>query len=301
MQSAEALGTTVELRLRGVAGKELEQTFAQLWKRVGSFEQTLSRFIPLSELSRFNARAGEKVPVGNLFREVLLASQRASVLSSGLFNPFILPALIRAGYRTSLTHNKVDEVQDVSLRNIATPEMLEVGEGWACIPKDTAIDVGGIGKGFLADKLSVALEEMYPNHLLSLGGDMKVEGSEDGKGASWEIEIESHENVAEAVARVTPPCKKYGVATSGVLRKKQKGVQAHQIDPRTQKPIAASLQRVSILAPDCVTADTMASSVLLGGRSLAESLLTSKSIYGALLQYEGEDLVILGTGFSLLQ
>src|SRR5699024_3610795 len=54
--------------------------------------------------------------------------------------------------------------------------------------KGMEIDLGGIAKGYAADKVIQAFEEMsIENALVSLGGDIKVSGENPQKNRSWNI------------------------------------------------------------------------------------------------------------------
>src|SRR5438477_11466289 len=88
-----ALGGEVELFAIEPA-EPLEATAE--WIR--GLHRQLTRFEPDSELSRFNARAGEWVDLSSELEDLLRASLRAFEQSDGLVNIAILPALIAAGY-----------------------------------------------------------------------------------------------------------------------------------------------------------------------------------------------------------
>src|SRR5579883_1666675 len=119
-QSRVALGSMAELALVSDADEAvLDEYFRQLWLALLKFERRCSRFLPASELSQFNRSAGLKQPVSVQFRTVMLAAQEMAAATEGLYNPFILPALQRAGYVHSMvsdhTHDPVDDFSDRSV------------------------------------------------------------------------------------------------------------------------------------------------------------------------------------------
>ena len=144
---------------------------------VYAFEHRLTRFDPASELSRFNATAGARVPVSALLRELLSACLDAYALSAGLVNAACLPALIAAGYDRSITEihrHPAARVRHAAGRPVPPlPAILEIGNGWAALAPGCAVDLGGVGKGWLADTLC----ERFDNAAINLGGDIRVRGA----------------------------------------------------------------------------------------------------------------------------
>lgn len=302
MQSMEALGTNVELRVVAVSTREAEETLEKLWEQVVQFENTFSRFLFDSELSLFNARAGEKVYVSEMFTAILERTQYFSVLTEGLFNPFILPRLQQFGYQHSMT-DLDNEAPDYTTCHIEPYTALEVGENWARIPKNSAIDLGGIGKGFLADFLGSCVRKPIESYCLSLGGDMAVKGKNES-GNFWSIDIQSSRDREKVVARFEAETdEKVGVATSGMVRGKSGKQQTHQIHPDENDTVRREeYDLCSVVAHDATTADVLASMVLLGGVPFAQRMLENGSIQGAILQKnKNKDTpLLIGQGFSLI-
>ena len=295
LQSADALGTNIELRLVTHNQAPAEKWFILLWKEIGDFENRFSRFRHDSELSLFNKQAGEKVKISETFKKLLETAKHYSVLSEGLFNPFILPDLQRAGYKNSLdkTHSPAP---DYSKRSVADYTSLEIGSDWAMIPSNTALDMGGIGKGYLADQLGALLENNVEDYCLSLGGDVCVKGSdEDGP---WKIDIQSAENREKNIAKFTGDKDLFGIATSGVTREISEQTQVHIINPKTGQPIDLSNNICTVVANNVTMADVMASCILIGGKDLAKRLVGNGLIKAVLLQgKEFSPPFILGEGF----
>lgn len=299
MQSAEALGSTVELRLVTHDLPKTEQLFAVLWQTIKDFENRFSRFIPESELSIFNEQAGEKVPISDQFKELLEASKEFSSLTEGIFNPFILPDLQRAGYVHSMNETN-SASHDYSERKIAKYTDLEIGHNWARIPKNTAIDLGGIGKGYLADYVASILDNDLEDYCLSFGGDMCARGTDTN--GPWSIDIQSGKNRQENIAHFINHGGRFGIATSGTTREKQRRTQVHLIDPKTGASIPHSESLCTAVADTATAADVLASCILIAGKDFAKRLIKQHSIRAVLLQdKETASPFILGEGFTLKQ
>lgn len=312
MQSMQALGTVVELRLVTTSMAIAEEWFTLLWKETVSFENSFSRFIPESELSQFNLHAGEKTLVSKMCRDIFEKAKQFGEITEGIFNPFVLPSLQRAGYVHSMTSvGEEGEVAapDFSDRDVVAYTELEIGNDWARIPVRSAIDLGGIGKGYLADYLasllttppatSTGLAQME-SFCLSLGGDIIAKGTDEFT-QKWRIDIQSSRDRLQNRAYFVSDEDTVGVATSGTVREKEGKTQAHQINPASQTPAETQYALCSVASRNAVTADVVASSILMGGKDLANRLLQESVISGVLLQDEtSENPLVLGKGFTLL-
>lgn len=96
-QKQRALGSICEIVLVGPVAT-LNVCFASLWRDILLFEKRFSRFLPSSELSHINERAGLETGISGAMYDILSAAKHASRLTNNRYNPFVLPALQRAGY-----------------------------------------------------------------------------------------------------------------------------------------------------------------------------------------------------------
>src|SRR5256712_9287005 len=131
----------------------------------------LTRFSPTSELSRFNASAGSWADVSPLLESLLRECLRAHDLSGGLVNAAILPALLAAGYTRTFSEGPTHVTASVVPPTL--PEVLEVRSGSARLRQGASIDLGGIAKGWLADRLAGGPRA---NSLVNLCGDLHPRG-----------------------------------------------------------------------------------------------------------------------------
>jgi FAD:protein FMN transferase len=135
------------------------------------------------------------------------------------------------------------------------------------------IDLGAIAKGYAADCASAVLKEKgVENFLINAGGDLKVNGSK-AKGTAWTIGIRHPRLPAQMIARLRPH--RGGVATSGDYEKffMQGGERYHHLlSPSTGMPVR-ECQSVTIMAPDAMDADALATVVFVLGPKKGLSLL----------------------------
>jgi len=243
-------GASCEVLAVGAGADEVSAAVAEVY----AFEAALSRFRPDSELSRLNAAAGHRVVVSPLLRALLTCALDAFALSDGLVNAAVLPALRAAGYDQTIERVRRRLAAPAPVHAPAVPALdavLEVGDGWARLAPGTALDLGGVGKGWLAD----ALGERFANAAVNLGGDLRARG--DGpEGAGWTIGLCDGSTVAVRDA---------GVATSGVGGRRWAGGH-HLVDPRSGRPAHTDLAAVSVVAADALRAEILAKGTALLGR-----------------------------------
>lgn len=221
-----------------------------------AFERQLTRFDPRSELSRFNVAAGGHVSISPLLAELLRVCLDAFALSDGLVNAACLPALVAAGYDRSITELRRHPVVRVSPSQHPQvpplPAVLEVGAGWGRLARGCAIDLGGVGKGWLADRLC----ERFDNAAVNLGGDVRTRGAGPG-GAGWDVALCNGRFITVGDA---------GIATSGTSGRRWPGGH-HLIDPRTGRPARTDVSAVSVIAENALRAEVLAKSACLQGSS----------------------------------
>jgi len=246
----EAMGTTCSLFVVGQSrGRLLE---GESWVRhVGA---RLTRFALDSELSRLNARAGEWIEVSEEMEAVLRAALEAYAMSSGLVNAAVLPSVLAVGYTRPLVEGPTVATLDRVGPTPALPEVLEVGGHEARVRTGSSLDLGGIAKGWMADRL---VELLGPNAMANLGGDLRAAGT-GPQGDGWPV----------GVGGATLMLRDQGAATSSVRRRRW-GAMHHLIDPRSGLPAKTGLDEVSVVAASGFEAEVIAKTALLLGPALA--------------------------------
>ncbi len=244
-----AMGTEIELVLdadtHDAAFDRAEAEFERL-------EQVMSRFRPDSELSRLN-EAGSLDASADL-AEVVSLALAAREETGGRFDPTVHDALVAAGYDRTF-----DEVAPTGpARNAAgacgggvTVEghRIEVEPGYR-------LDLGGIGKGFAAERVAELLACSGPC-LVSAGGDVAVRGV-PAEGV-WPVAVGDG---------LTVGLERGGLATSGRDRRRwRRGAEErhHLIDPATGRPAQTDLVRVTAIGRTAVDAEVLAKVLFLGG------------------------------------
>jgi FAD:protein FMN transferase len=233
-------------------------------RRIGDLEQRWSRFLPSSEVSLLNDRAGQWVMVSP---DTALLVQRAIDawwMSAGRVDATVLGDMLRAGYDRSF-----DELQSAPSLGVSALMLgcadIDLSGNEVRLPRRTGFDPGGIGKGLAADLVAAeAITAGAAGVCINLGGDVRVAGAgPDGDG--WTVAIE-HPELVEPIARLG--VRDGAVATSSTLRRRwlRRDVPVHHlIDPMTGQPSTTDLTLATVVAADAWTAEVLAKSVLLRG------------------------------------
>lgn len=239
-----ALGGECELFAIDVDVPTLRQ--AEAW--ITRMHDRLTRFEPHSELSRLNASRGRWYAVSPELEALLRESLRAFEVSEGLVNVAVLPALLAAGYTRDFAAGPTERTEPQRIPPL--PEVLHLRPGEARLVRGGAVDLGGIAKGWLADRVAERLGE---NALVNLCGDLFARGGgESGEG--WPVGFREK----------TLLLKDMGAATSGTTKRSWDGAH-HIIDPRTGFPAVSDITEVSVLASTATDAEIYAKVALLLG------------------------------------
>src|SRR5262245_56702241 len=173
------MGTDVHVVVGG--GRELA-LLEQARARVLELEQRWSRFLPESEISRFN-RAPVATPclVSQETLHLVATAKRAWELTGGLYDPTVLPALRAAGYDDDFARVRARADDGCAVLAPRPPGCtgLVVDPIVGTITKrdELEFDPGGIGKGLAADLVSQELlHSGAAGALVNVGGDIRVRG-----------------------------------------------------------------------------------------------------------------------------
>ena len=247
--SFPAMGTEVDVLLDADDTSMLEDAEREFLR----LEAVLSRFLPGSQLSRLN-ETGELV-VGPELIELVELAVEARELTGGRFDPTVHDAVVAAGYDRSF--ELVDLVgTDVACAPPRTGGRVEIdhSSGRVTLEPGFKLDLGGIAKGWAADRVAARLERAG-SALVNAGGDIAVAGSRE-----WPVAVEA------AGRAVTLGLAEGGLATSGRDRRtwtRSGRARHHIVDPATGRPAETDVLAVTVAASSATEAEALATSLFL--------------------------------------
>lgn len=250
-----------EDELRGIVEAELDRV-----------DELMSTYRDDSELSRFNAsRSTDPFPVSADTLAVFVLAQRVSDLTGGAFDVTVGPLVNAWGFGPNGRDTiPPTDAELVELRRHVGHALLEVDEAASTVRKldpDLYCDLSAVAKGYAVDKAAAALDAKgFENYMIEVGGEVRTRGRTTA-GRAWRIAIERPEEEDRAIETVVP-LSGLSMATSGNYRNfREVGGQhlGHTIDPRTGRPVLSKLASVSVVHPNCATADAYATALMVMG------------------------------------
>jgi thiamine biosynthesis lipoprotein len=273
----ETMGTTYTVALVGALDEGDRQRLASSIQSVlDEVNERMSNYLVDSELSRLNrAPVGEAFAVSKELAFVLSEAQRISELTSGAFDVTVSPLVRLWGFGPGPGSLEADDEPSPAETAIAAARervgfrALHLSETPPVATKEKALelDLSAIAKGYAVDRVALFLaDEGYDDYLVEIGGELRSSGMSP-RGDAWRVAIEKPLPGVRAVARVVP-LRDLALATSGDYRnfyERDGRLWSHLIDPAAGRPVSHTLGSVSVAHESCMTADALASGLLVMG------------------------------------
>lgn len=255
--------------------KMLDDSIIAVMSRV---EMSLSPFEPMSTVSLINS--GGSVVVDSLFRRVFNVSQKVCSLSGGAFDPTVAPVVNLWGFGYKSGSGDPTQAQiDSAMQGVGILKCL-ISDSTIVKHPATEFNFSAITKGYGCDLIGEMLQRNgCVDFMIEIGGEVVVSGK-NPQGEKWHILIDApvasdstvvHERMA--VIEVTD-C---GIATSGNYRNyrsvgpgKRVG---HTINPLTGRPVESSMLSATVIAPDAMSADALATACMAMNPAKALSMI----------------------------
>lgn len=248
--SDEYLDTRCEITVYGFDSSEAEEIITGGFSVISNLEGVLSKTVKGSDVDRINSASGEKISVSEDAAETISTGLEIGALSGGNFD-------ITIGRFTDLWDFKSESPEVPSeelLREAAGTvdyRQVQLKGTEVSLKRDGAkMDLGGIAKGYIADRVAEYLEEQgVESAIINLGGNVVAIGTKED-GEDFVIGIERpYSDRTEIIGSLSVSDKT--VVTSGIYERKfeKNGVLYHHIiDPSTGMPVKTDLESVTIVA-----------------------------------------------------
>jgi FAD:protein FMN transferase len=273
-----AMNSEIVLAAEGVKG-HTETGFREAQAFIEDAEKRFTRFSSESELALLNRTAGQWFNASADLFEVVQTARTFYGQTLGLFDPSILDALLQAGYDRSMDElrkagappeSRSSQPEKPDFKSIRLDEISK--QIW--LPQNTHLDLGGLAKGWIAERAAKRLSKYATACAVSAGGDMVLIGHPKGE-AAWSIGLEDplEPNRDLAILKVSQGA----VATSSITKRRWaqgNRMQHHLIDPRTGKPAETDWLSVTVICPQAAAAEVFAKALLIAGPDTAGRLDT---------------------------
>jgi len=270
--SGQTMGTTYSLTYLTESGKNLQTSIDSL---LVVFNNSLSTYIPDSELSQFN-RADSLLFKSTYFPQVLQASKLVFEQTGGAFDPTVGPLVNVWGFGPGGPELK-DSTDISMLLDVVGFEKIIFDQKQVKKAKPGIyLDFSAIAKGQGVDVIADFLNKRgIENYLIEIGGELVAKGVNE-KGELWKVGINRPDESASASDLYSIiALEDRGMATSGNYRNyyvRDSVKISHTINPTTGYPVNHSLLSATVLAKDCMTADAYATAIMVMGLDRAIQL-----------------------------
>jgi len=273
------MGTVARITLYAPNADRAVAGFRAAFDLLDALDARLSDYRPASELMSLSRWAGQgPVPVSPELFEVLDLARRIAAETGGAFDPTLGP-LTRI-WRRSRREGRLPE-----------PEALERARrlcGWRKLDLDPVrrtaslatpgmqLDLGGIAKGYAADRALELLRGMgLRQTLVVIGGEMAIGAPPPGR-SGWRIAVGPEETAGHPrrILRLSD-C---GVSTSGDLQQHLdvgNRRYSHILEPASGKALTDAAT-VTVVAPAAALADALATAFDVLGPALSQSILEQR-------------------------
>ena len=273
------MGTLFTITLYATDEVQARAAADAAFAKIAALERRMTDYDPESELMQLcQEPVGQSVRVSDELFEVLQKGQRLAELSEGVFDVTIGP-VVRLWRRARRTGTLPSPEMLARARAAVGYEKLSldpVARTVTLTAPNMQLDLGGIAKGFAADKaLEVLKRHGLPRALVAASGDIAI-GDPPPDNRAWRVGIGAFDtNRADLAGNLL--LRNAAVSTSGDLEQfVEIGGQrySHIVDPRTGLGLTERLQ-VTIVGKSTTDTDSFATAVSIlsveKGMKLVES------------------------------
>ena len=293
----QSMGTTWSAKLVLRRRRDLHPLHAAIQAQLDRVVAQMSTWEADSDISRYNrAAAGSVHALPAAFAEVLQCALDVARRSDGAFDPTVGAVLGLWGFGAGAGSRRVPDAEALRQARAAGDwRQLVVDEAGGALrqPGGLRLDFSAIAKGYGVDLAVRALRAQgVSSALVEVGGELYGYGRKPD-GQPWRVLVESAPD--EDAQAATPPrvlaLDGRAVATSGDRwhRFEQDGQRySHTLDPRSGRPIAATLAAVSVVAADAMRADAWATALSVLGADAGLACAEREGLAARFLLRDGE-------------
>ena len=261
--------TIVNIKVFG--DKVAQQNMDHIQSMLEQMDMQFSRTKEGGEVYAVNQAAGkEAVVVSDETLDIVKQSVQYAEEMDGLFDPTIGPLIDL--WNIGNGGDKVPEQADIdkatSLTNYKDVIIDEAAKTVMLAKEGMVLDLGGIGKGYAADRIADYLKEQGLNSaMINLGGSSIIALGTKPNGAEWNIGLQDPDQSRGSqlgTIKITDEV----IDASGVYERYfvQDNVRYHHIiDPHTGFPSQNGLKSLTIMSPNATDADALSTGVFLMG------------------------------------
>ena len=293
------MGTLVDISVAGNSiSRDVKATaISEAFERMKQIDDAMSGYKHTSEVSAVNNFADVRpIQVSADMMNVIKRADEINKITEGAFDITVGPLVELWGFGTKGAVLKMPQDEDINQAlKLTGMRRLKIDYAKKTVGFSASgmkIDLGGIATGYAVDcAIEVLKENGIKNAMINAGGDIFCIG-EGPRGRGWRIGIQHPRIKNELLGTVY--LKDKAISTSGDYERfffwNGKRV-SHIIDPRTGRTVTDTPASVSIIAPDCITADALSTAIfVLGPDEGIKFLNKMRPVEGMIVVNTGKDI-----------
>lgn len=269
---------------------QAEELLDEAFTLCDRYEKQLSATVEESEIFHLNHADGARVELSESTASLLRMALTYCESTDGLFDITIQPVSSLWDFRSGKAELPDRQALDSALEKVDYHNLhLEGTTAW--LENGAQIDLGGIAKGYIADKVADFLREKgVTSGILNFGGNVVAIGAKPDQ-SPWRIGIQKPFGEAGEYVQLVEVTDS-SVVTSGDYQRYfvLDGKKYHHIlDPDTGYPAESDLDSATILCDDSARGDAMSTiCFLLGSDQALEYLEQQEGVEGLMVLKNGQ-------------
>lgn len=271
-----------------VKGKNSQEALNKICDEIFNLDIIFDRNEKSSELNTLN-----QSKISNVSDELLDIIQQSIDISeqtNGAFDITLAPVLDLWGFYNQNYKVPSDDELKLSLNKIGYKKIYITGNNISL--DNTEIDLGGVAKGYAADKTIEILKEYnIESAIISLGGNVYALGNNDGK--PWQVGICDPFNTEKNIGIVEVENK--AVITSGVYQRNfnyEGKFYHHIIDPKTGLNPNNNISSVTVIGSNSTECDALSTAFMVMGIDESAKFLINRDDLGVIFITNTNDLYV---------
>ena len=243
-----------------------------------------------SDIFKINNSEGEEIKVSAEPYQLLEKALEISSLTSGKFDPTLRNLSSLWGFGTENAHVPTQSEIDNSIKTVGI-ENIVLSKNKVKLLNNTKIDLGGIAKGYIADKAAEAMINAGMSYgIINLGGNVRTVGAKQDK-APWKIGVKypdanSHFLIIE--------CEDISIVTSGGYQRKfnqNSKTYHHILNPETGYPADSDIKSVTVIGKDGTLCDGLSTALFVGGSEFSKELCQDNKSFDIIILTENDEIL----------
>ena len=282
-----------------VPGRIANDTLDGCFSLLGQYEKLFSKTIETSDISRINDAGGAEVVVDGDTVGLLTMAREYSLISGGAFDITVGGVMELWNFKSDMPQLPDSDALAEAVTHVGYSKVVIDGNTVRLDDPGTRLDIGGIAKGYAADRIEeYILSQGIMSAFINFGGDTLAIGQKPD-GSAWRVGIAgpSGDTNADVVAVCGKSVVTSGIGYRGFTIEGQR--YHHIINPGTGMPADNGLLSVSVACAGAARADALATACFIMGSERGMEMVEMMDNTEVL--FIGADGSLESSGWSLLR